>query len=83
VRIDADKFHAHTPRMSKSFPTNQSLFGRRIKSEKQSMSLFCSKTDLVTESDVEQKLIYPLLSSPQWPPTPSPAVRPILTILNG
>jgi hypothetical protein len=27
------------------------------------MSLFCSKTDLVTESDVEQKLIYPLLSS--------------------
>lgn len=29
------------------------------------MSLFCSKTDLVTESDVEQKLIYPLLNSPQ------------------
>lgn len=29
------------------------------------MSLFCSKTDLVTESDVEQKLIYPLLSSTQ------------------
>ncbi|MGB8369941.1 MAG: hypothetical protein ACLPYZ_16615 [Limisphaerales bacterium] len=31
----------------------------------QQMSLFCSKTDLVTESDVEQKLIYPLLSSTQ------------------
>ena len=29
------------------------------------MSFFCSKKDLVTESDVEQKLIYPLLSSTQ------------------
>ncbi|MBI5772172.1 MAG: cell division protein ZapE [Verrucomicrobia bacterium] len=29
------------------------------------MAFFCSKSALVTESDVEQKLIYPLLSSPQ------------------
>lgn len=29
------------------------------------MSFFCLKNDLITESDVEQKLIYPLLNSPQ------------------